>query len=78
LALETSDLPGHSLVQAGSDASAAVNHLVSLLEAGHVEEARALAPQFAARFPDSGTLKHLAGTLEPPRVWRSVDGPAAH
>src|SRR5262245_24120751 len=51
-----------------AEAPEAVQHLVSLLEEGRIEEARRLAPQLVTRFPDSHALAKLAEALEPPRV----------
>jgi hypothetical protein len=45
-----------------------LGRLNRLIEASRTEEARALAPQLAARWPDSPEIRHLAHVLEPPRV----------
>ena len=51
-----------------SESRADVARLVELIEAGRVEEARELAPQLAARWPDSKPIQHLARVLELPKV----------
>ncbi len=46
----------------------AVRHLVRLVEDHWVENARALAPEYAARWPGHEPLQRFARVLGPPRV----------
>ena len=50
-------------------------HLVRLVEEGRVEEARALAPVVAVRWPDSPEIQQMARVLEPPRIIPDAPGP---
>src|SRR5207248_8884007 len=45
-----------------------------LLEEGAVEEARRLAPELAAKWPASPTVRHLTRVLEPPGLIPSPPG----
>ena len=45
-----------------------LQQLVELVEASRVEEARALAPVLAARWPESQPIQHMARVLEPPKA----------
>src|SRR4051812_34651790 len=58
------------LVQAKSEneMQAELARVIALVEQGQVEEARELAPQVAARWPEAGAIQHMARVLEPPRV----------
>src|SRR5437879_4465779 len=46
-----------------------------LVEAHAVEEARRLAPQLAAKWPDSPAMQHWARGLEPPKILPNKPGP---
>ena len=41
------------------------------------EEARALAPELAARWPESPEIQHMARVLEPPKILPNKPGPRA-
>ena len=68
---------------AGRDAELAqdLERLNRLVEQHRVEEARRLAPELAAKWPESPAAQHWARVLEPPKVipnrpgppWRSFD-----
>jgi hypothetical protein len=58
------------------EAQQAVEHLVRLIETHKVDEARALAPDYAARWSASRQLQHLARVLEPPKVNPGTGGPS--
>lgn len=51
--------------------------LYRLVEEHEVEEARRLAPELAAKWPDSPEVQHMARGLEPPRILPSRPGPRA-
>src|SRR5207247_1704370 len=67
--------------QRETEMSQDLQRLVRLVEEGRVEDARRLAPELAARWPDSPAAQHWARVLEPPKVipnrpgppWRSFD-----
>jgi hypothetical protein len=63
-------------VQAETEMREALARLVRLIEESRVEEARRLAPELSARWPDSQEIQHLARVLEPPKVIPSTPGPA--
>src|SRR4051794_33988722 len=48
--------------------------LVHLVDEGHVEEARRLAPELAQKWPDSRPIQHLNRVLKPPEVIPSPPG----
>src|SRR5947209_8130753 len=48
-----------------------------LVEEHQVEEARSLAPEFAAKWPESPEILHLARALEPPKILPNQPGPRA-
>jgi hypothetical protein len=48
-----------------------------LVEEHRVEEARRLAPELAAKWPDSAEIRHLARCLEPPKILPNRAGPRA-
>ena len=52
-----------------------LERLVRLVEKGRVEEARRLAPELAAKWPDSRDAQHWALVLEPPKVIPNRPGP---
>lgn len=52
-----------------------LQRLTRLVEEGRVEEARRLAPDLAAKWPESRPLQHLARVLEPPKVLPNRSGP---
>jgi hypothetical protein len=52
-----------------------LQRLVRLVEESRVEEARALAPALAAKWPDSPGIRHLARVLEPPKILPNRPGP---
>ena len=45
-----------------------LQQLMALVEDSRVEEARALAPVLAARWPESQAVQHMARVLEPPKA----------
>ena len=49
--------------------------LVSLVEESRVEDARGLAPELAARWPDSREIQNMARVLEPPKIIPTRPGP---
>jgi hypothetical protein len=52
-----------------------LGRLVRLVEEHRVEEARLLAPELAAKWPDSRDALHWARVLEPPKVIPNRPGP---
>lgn len=46
-----------------------------LVEEHKVEEARRLAPELAAKWPDSPEIQHMVRVLEPPRILPNKPGP---
>jgi hypothetical protein len=67
--------------QAAQPLEAELAELIRLVEEHRVEEARRLAPELAARYPNSAEARHWARVLEPPRIlpnssretWRRTD-----
>jgi hypothetical protein len=45
-----------------------LKRLIRLVEESRVDEARVLAPQLAAKWPESQPIQHMARVLEPPKV----------
>ena len=62
--------------QAASEVAMAedLGRLVHLVDEGHVEEARRLAPELAQKWPDSRPIQHLNRVLKPPEVIPSPPG----
>jgi len=54
--------------QAERELAEDLERLRGLVEAGRVEDARRLAPELAAKWPESPALQHFARVLEPPRI----------
>lgn len=54
-----------------------LQQLYRLVEEHRVEDARRLAPELAAKWPDSPEIQHMARVLEPPRILPSRPGPRA-
>jgi hypothetical protein len=59
-----------------TEAEEAVAHLVRLIETHHADEAEALAPQYAARWPENRALRHFAYVLGPTRYIEGPKGPS--
>ncbi len=51
-----------------------LDRLKALVEASRVEEAQRLAPELAAKWPDSRAAQHWARVLEPPRILPTPPG----
>lgn len=60
----------HSTAEVEADLA----ELRRLVEAGCVEEARRLAPELAAKWPDSRAVQNAARVLEPPHIIPSPPG----
>jgi hypothetical protein len=59
-----------------TEVKADLRRLISLVEASRVEEARVLVVELAAKWPDSGSVQHWRGVLEPPRAYHTPVPPA--
>src|SRR5436190_12583745 len=62
-------------IQLKTEMSQDLQRLVRLVEEGRVEDARRLAPELAAKWPDSPAAQHWARVLEPPKVIPNRPGP---
>lgn len=58
------------------ETKAELERLISLVESGRVEEARALVVELAAKWPEAGPIRHWRRVLEPPRAYCTTGVPA--
>lgn len=63
--METIEAPARD---AEAEMQSDLARLIALVEASRIDEARAIAPELAAKWPDSRPIQHMARVLEPPKV----------